>query len=123
MKKILLLALILLMTASVEAAHRETCKVKYMTRSGWSQYYTVDVLFMTGRELNEATRSYNYRSYSTYATIFWGNDQATVIELSTYDSCRALEVTRDCLTRGYGNLSGLDQRDAKWEICMHRSCY
>lgn len=42
---------------------------------------------MYGTELNRATKSYDYESYSTYAIIFWDKDEASVIKISSYTGC------------------------------------
>ncbi|MBT5990001.1 MAG: hypothetical protein HN921_02145 [Bacteroidetes bacterium] len=49
MKKIILILLVILVyTASVNAKYTQTCKVKYKKNYGWSDYYTVNVIFMSG---------------------------------------------------------------------------
>jgi len=123
MKKVTFLLLILFFTSTdVFAKYTQTCVVNYMTQNGWSKNYTVDVSFMTGTELNEATNSYNYSSYSTYAIIFWGEDKASVIKLSSYTAC-ALEVDKNCITNTYSALKGQDQDGDDWKICVSNYCY
>ncbi|MBT7826143.1 MAG: hypothetical protein HN600_06070 [Bacteroidetes bacterium] len=123
MKKIILILLVILVyTASVNAKYTQTCKVKYKKNYGWSDYYTVNVIFMSGMELNKATRTYNYESYSTYATIFWGKDEASVIKLSSYTGCGS-EVTKSCIDNKVMNLEGEDQDGRDWEICTKSYCF
>lgn len=103
------------------AQHIQTCKVKYRANYGYSKYYTIDVTFLTGREINKATKSYDYDSYSKYAVIFWGENQASIIKIDNYLSC-SNEFTRSCLP-SYQNITGEDQEGKKWEICTQSSCY
>jgi hypothetical protein len=104
------------------AKYTQTCKVKYKANYGWSDYYTVDVNFLSGYELNKATKSWDYSSYSTYAVVFWGDGEASVIELSSYTGC-GREVTQRCITNKYSNLEGEDQQGRGWEVCAKSRCY
>jgi hypothetical protein len=98
MKKILFLTLTFFLSIStIQAKYVQTCSVKYMTKDGWSKKYTVDVTFISGTELNEATSSFKYSSYSVYAVIFWSKEQVTVIKLSSYLSCGD-NVDKNCIT-------------------------
>ena len=123
MKQIILLStLFLLLTTSVQAKYVQTCDVKYMTQDGWSKKYTVDVSFLSGSELNTATNSYKYSSYSVYAIIFWGEGKATIIKVSNYLSC-ATEVDKSCIANTYGDIKGKDQNEDEWKICVSNYCY
>lgn len=123
MKKIiLLLSIFLLLSFKAEAKYTQTCIARYMTQDGWSKKYTVDVTFISGSELNDATNSYKYSSYSVYAVIFWGEGKATVIKISNYLSC-GTEVDKNCITGTYGDIKGKDQDDDEWKICVGDYCY
>ena len=50
--------------SNAEAKCRRIATVKYQQQYGWSKKYTVEVTFMTGMELNQATSSYDYSTYS-----------------------------------------------------------
>jgi hypothetical protein len=104
------------------ARYTQTCSVKYWTQEGWSKKYTVDVTFMSGFELNDATNSLRYYAYSTYAIIFWGNDKATVIKISSFTGC-GFEVDKDCIANNIYDLKGKDQDDDEWKICVSSYCY
>ena len=67
--------------------------------------YKVQAHVMKGSELNRRTRSYDYWSWATYAIIFWGAGQATVIQINSYCS---LNLYLPC----YGN----DQQGYRWSI-------
>jgi len=76
MKKLsLLVSIIIFLSSNAEAKYTQTCIARYMTEQGWSKKYTVDVTFISGSELNEATNSFNYSSFSVYATIFWDRNK------------------------------------------------
>jgi hypothetical protein len=114
--------LLLITTSEVSAKCRRVAVVKYQQQYGWSKKYTVEVTFMTGYELNQATRSYDYNSYSVYAIIFWGEGQASVIKLKSYLLC-GYEVTCDCIDNSIYDLQGYDQDGDKWNICLSDICY
>jgi hypothetical protein len=127
--KVKLLAVLLTFIFSITfwpnaaAKCRRFATVKYQQKYGWSKKYTVEVTFMTGMELNQATSSYDYSSYSIYAIIFWGEGQATVIKLTSYLLC-GYEVTGDCIDNTLSDLQGYDQDGDKWNICMSNFyCY
>jgi hypothetical protein len=104
------------------AKYVQTCKVKYAASYGWSKYYTVDVTFMTGSELNKATSSLSYSSFSTYAIIFWGQNEATVIKLTNILGC-GYETKQSCISNHVMNLNGSDQEVKSWEVCTKQYCY
>jgi hypothetical protein len=123
MKKLIIIFFFIINLCSpAEAKYTQTCSVKYLTKEGWSKKYTVDVTFVSGSELNEATSSYKYSSYSVYAIIFWGDRQATVIKIATYLSCGE-EVDKNCITGSYGDHKGKDQDGDEWKICTGDFCY
>ena len=122
MKALLTLITVLIFTTNVEAKYTQTCIARYMTEEGWSKKYTVDVTFISGYELNEATSSYKYLTYSVYAVIFWGQGQASVIKISNYLSC-GNEVDKNCITSTYGDIKGTDQDGDDWKICISDYCY
>jgi len=68
----------------IQEPTQERLCVKYKTQNGWSKGYSVNVTIISGSELNRRTKSYRYKSYSTYGVIFWGDDQASVIELKNF---------------------------------------
>ena len=123
MKKIILIISLFLTFSSVlEAKYVQTCEVKYLSSDGWSDYYTVDVTFMTGSELNEATSSIDYSSLSTYGIVFWGDGKATIIEISSIVFC-GNKATKSCITSHALNIEGESQDGRSWEICTKNYCY
>lgn len=123
MKKIFIMLLILLLNVLYTyAKYTQTCKVKYKRQYDWSNYLTVDVTFMSGVELNNATKTYKYDSYSTYGIIFWDKDEASIIKVSSFTGCGS-EVTKSCITNKTLNLEGEDQVGKNWQICTKDYCY
>lgn len=106
----------------IEGKCRRTAKVKYQAEYGWSKLYTVEVIFMTGYELNTSTRTFNYSAYSIYAIIFWAQNEATVIKLNTILLCGS-EVDCDCIDNSIVDLQGYDQDGDKWNICLSSFCF
>ena len=124
MNKILFLICIsLLMSTCSYAKHTKRCKAKYETQSGWSKYYDVEVIFLSGSELNTATNSYSYSAYNMYAVIFWSESEASVIK--TTHSFKSGEVISFTVTNAamLGNIKGTEQDGDKWEICTSMVCY
>jgi len=62
-----------------------------------------------GDELNERTNSYNYDFYSTYAVIWWAQDQATVIKITDF-------VSNNSLRGSYFPVRGHDQQGYPWSV-------
>lgn len=83
LKFFLILVLCISSFASI-AEVRRICKVQYQTEDGWSKEYTVEVTFITGRELNAATKSYNYSSYSNYCLIWFDKGQVAILEITDF---------------------------------------
>lgn len=124
MKKLLpiiLLAIFSLLLIDASAKCTRVATVKYEQKYGWSKKYTVDVTFMTGYELNQATGTFKYNMYSVYASIFWGDGQASVIKLRTTLLC-GNEVSCDCIDNSMFDLKGSDQDGDNWNICLSDFC-
>jgi hypothetical protein len=84
---------------SDEAERLKVC-AQYQTRSGWSDSYGGTANVISGSFLNKKAGAPHFDSSSSYAVIFWGNDQATVLKLrsatgniTAYDT-KAVEVDR-----------------------------
>jgi hypothetical protein len=119
---IILLFLAIFLCFKSEAKYTQTCVARYMTQEGWSKKYTVDITFMSGTELNEATNSFKYSSFSVYAIIFWGEGQATVIKVSTFLSC-GTAVDHNCISNAFSDIKGKDQDGDEWKICVSDYCF
>ncbi|MEK7224262.1 MAG: hypothetical protein AAB221_01080 [Bacteroidota bacterium] len=122
MKKLVLIALFFLFFSNLYAKYRQVCTAQYMTQEGWSKKYQIEVTFMTGYELNNATNTYKYSMYSVYAIIFWAQGQASVIKLTNFFVC-GLETNKNCITSVIGNLKGSDQDGDEWKICKDDFCF
>jgi hypothetical protein len=87
------IALILLFAFSFNlrsfAVIRRICRVQYATSYGWSQEYTMEVEFMTGAELNKATRSYSYDSYKKYCLLWFSSGGVAINQIEDYFLCGA----------------------------------
>jgi hypothetical protein len=121
MKRALVFVLLLLFVLNIEAKCRRIATVKYQKLYGWSKSYTVEVQFMSGSELNDATESYNYNSFSDYAIIFWGEGKATIIRIKSYTGCDRI-VYCDCIDNSIYDYQGFDQDGDKWNICLGDYC-
>jgi hypothetical protein len=72
---------IVILVPTAEAAVRRICLVAYETRTGYSAEYKLEVQFSTGQELNKATKSFNYDSFSNYALIWFGKGEVAILEI------------------------------------------
>lgn len=123
MKKVFFFLLLLVsISITAQAKYIQTCKVKYKTNYSWSEYYTVEVTFMSGNELNRATKTYDYEGYSTYGIVFWSKEQVSIIKISSYTGC-GTEANQNCIANKISNLEGEDQEGRDWEICSKNLCY
>lgn len=104
------IALLATIAGEANSADRETVCAKYRTKGGWSDGYKVEASILKGHELNQATRTFNYTSFSTYVVIFWDKEQASVIEM-------------DFPYLGPIGQSGKDQRGTEWEIAKTTICF
>lgn len=109
------------MPTNVDARHVQSAKVRYSTSEGQSKWYTVDVNFLTGLELNTATSSFRYNAFKSYAVVFWGNDQASVILINSPIMFCSGEFTNSCLPI-FGRMKGTDQQNTEWEVCTALFC-
>jgi hypothetical protein len=78
----------------------------HYTETGRS--YHVNGISAMGYELNQATRSANYKQYGRYVVIFWAQDQASVIEMDPSFST----------PMSYA-ISGTDQYGRSWRISYY----
>jgi hypothetical protein len=117
-----LFSLFALVTPTVaNARHVQTSKVRYETQDGRSKWYSVDVTYLAGAELNTATNSFRYNGFANYAVIFWDKDEASVIKISSFMIC-GMELTASCMP-SFGNMKGKDQQGRGWEICTSDLCF
>src|SRR6516162_3036353 len=101
MGKILTIPLSLLIATHALASERVDVCAKYVNTG---KTYHVQAINTDGGELNSATSSFNYESWSHYIVIFWAQDQATVIKMD----CCYTEPT----SWGW---TGSDQEARQWE--------
>jgi hypothetical protein len=110
MKLVIGFAVLLLASSFAFASERAIVCAKYKSQSGWSDGYKVDATILNGSELNQATHSFDYESFSTYVVIFWHDNGASMIEMDSPD-----------LTAN--GQEGKDQHGLKWEITKTSICY
>jgi hypothetical protein len=69
--------------------------VSYSTNYGWSTEYTMGVEFLTGTQLNRATRTYSYSSYDCYALIWFGKGEVAILKYDGLPIGAGLEFDAD----------------------------
>lgn len=87
MLKIALAIALSLSLNTTYAAIRRLCNVQYATAYGWSQTYTMQVEFITGSELNNATHSYSYDSFKKYCLLWFSNGGVAINEIKDFFMC------------------------------------
>ena len=112
---IFLFTALLVFCHSAIASYREACTVKYQTQNGWSSDYKVQCNYITGAELNNATSTFGYQAFSTYAVIFWDQNQASVLRLNGIFIC-GTEASNGCAI-SYIPIIGIDQQGRTWKVC------
>ena len=75
------LLIVFVFAADASARVSRICKVAYETQLGRSEDHRIEVTFMTGRELNRATRSYDYESFANYALIWFRDGEVVILKL------------------------------------------
>lgn len=119
----MILLVVAALSISVPSHARVTtpAKVRYETSEGRSKWYTVDVHLFAGSELAQKTGQLSrFSSLKNYAVIFWAEDQATVIEISTLLFC-GTEFSQSCMPM-LGRIKGEDQDGDEWEVCTAMVC-
>lgn len=80
---VLFLSLGLALSSTSNAAVRRVCIVAYETRSGYSAGYMMEATFLTGRELNKATKSFNYNPFDNYALLWFDQGEVAILEIDS----------------------------------------
>lgn len=99
-------------TGSSTEVKRENLCAKFQTSNGWSKGYSIQANIIKGAELNRRTKSFDYDALSTYSTIFWSDDQVSVIRLKSFFGSFSV----------YGT-EGVDQRGNGWELSKSSYCF
>jgi hypothetical protein len=128
-KKLILMYLFIgLLTFATQAKYVQTCRVKYKQNDGWSKVYEMQVIFMSGTELNEESEGYSYSSYDSYAIMSWPEEKTTTIKLSLH-KCGGIIGSTDCDYADFHNLldigyvTGTDKEEKEWKICYNNDCF
>jgi hypothetical protein len=82
MNKILTLLILIFASLGAHAAEKQEACIKFQKEFGWSKGYSVIATVISGSDLNSAVGSFSkYNSFSTYAVVFWDENQASIFEL------------------------------------------
>src|SRR4030067_692303 len=79
----ILTIVVILVSFSLGTLHAEIerlCMVSYLSPTGQSQEYSVNVRFLTGDELNKKTRTSRYNYWHYYALIWFSENEVAIIE-------------------------------------------
>jgi hypothetical protein len=94
-RRVALFSLVLLVfSESAEAKVERYCRVSYETQVGWSDEHLDEVTFVTGYELNQATKKFSFDGYAKYALVWFAKDEVAINEIDTF-AITGLEVTPD----------------------------
>jgi len=104
-----------------DAKCRRNVQMRYRNSNGWSKVYTKEVTLLSGKELNDATGTSDYNTYSHYCTVFWSPGEATIIELKKKIEACPSDISCNCIDNFvHLNWTGKDQDGDIWEICLLR---
>ena len=103
--KILFLVLLLISQLAVSAETKKVCA----TYKNSNKSYLVDAQILSGMELAKATYNFQYNALSKYVVIFWGQGEASVIELDLPFDINVFGST------------GKDQKGYPWSISSNTS--
>jgi hypothetical protein len=78
------------------------------TYTNTERSYHVQATKRTGAELNSATNSFSYNTFSTYIVIFWAQNQASVIQMDGFVTFPSVFP-----------MSGSDQEGRPWQIVQY----
>jgi len=114
-----LLAVSVFLAIPSYAGVSRTCVVQYETSDGWSKEYFMSVNFLTGKELNKATKTFKYNAFSTYAAIWFGEGEVALVEvdrpmIGIGDTFDASDFSTQF--RIISSVDGKDQQDKKWRL-------
>lgn len=107
--RLMVCVLLIGFSQGVSAAERFKGCVRYETQEGWSQGYKVEATKLSGSELNTATRSYRFEGFATYVTVWWNQDEVTIIKMD-YPYLSAIES------------EGIDQQGRHWRVAKTSFC-
>lgn len=83
MRKIVIIVFAICFFAQFSMAEvRRYVKVSYQTRGGYSQEYRMEVTFLTGRELNAATKTYDYNMFDNYALVWFNKSEVAILKIT-----------------------------------------
>ena len=121
MKKMIFITLLTVITIISYSKTTLQCKVRYK-ETGWnnpmmnySQYYIVNVTFLSGKELGMGWGE----DRNLYAVIHWGDKDITILCSA---GCGDIIVTNRCLQTIQHNIGGADVNNTQWSICYRETC-
>lgn len=86
----------------------------------WSNTYTLNIVFASGQELNEALNTDVYKNQSIIAIVEWNNGGVSIIEINEWTTHK--EITKESFYDQYGNkiqkMTGYDQKGRFWQIYL-----
>ena len=118
---LLLAGVIACASGRAEAEYTAHARVRCATAAGMSDWLDVSVTFVTGAELNVATKTTTHSENDRYAILYWTSDQASVVRLASPLTC-GVSFERSCLPYS-GQMSGKDGQGRSWEVCTARFCF
>lgn len=109
MKKIIILLCFTLFNCNSHASIKRTCHVQYKTNGSWSETYQMEVTFMTGQELNQATKSHDF-SNGIYGILWF-----------TAGGCAILKVNISMVVYNSYNFSNQDFKNMYLSYTSHNA--
>lgn len=117
--KMLIGFILLTLPLNLFAAWQATCGVSYETQSGYSSDYSMAVTFLTGRELNKATKTFDYDYFAVYAAIWFREGEVALVRLDhVFFGVGEIFDEEDFIRsfRIITSVEGKDQQGKHWRI-------
>ena len=125
MKKIILFVVVFLfLCIQTFAVVKRICKAKYESNNGESNEYTMEVTFITGYELNKATKTYDYDSYDKYCLLWFSNGGVAILKITEFIYVSNYEFTDNDFRNVFSyrssieceQINGSGNENIKWTI-------
>lgn len=82
MKKTIIFITLILFIFTCNASIKRICHVQYQNNGSWSQIYQMEVTFLTGLELNQATSSSTFSNESIYGILWFSNGGCAILKIA-----------------------------------------
>lgn len=99
------LIVFIFMSQFADGSVRRIVEVSYATQYGYSDKYRMEVIFLTGRELNKASKTYDYDMFDNYALIWFKEGEVAILKIDDIIIVVGQEFDADDFKRAFQIIS------------------